>query len=584
MVQQGFFSGSASKSQRIANAGPSTPIRIDSVTTREGKTFNRVLPNMGAGRVGEIRLKKVEAEKKDKPFFSQRLDDVKVASNQVQPLSEIGSTTYEQEVQKYIKGIKDDPSTRLNYDEEGYRVNTFRDRIEDSPSFSEDVMRQNYPAVRQFLYERNPLQYVPGEPLSKKKEDEGNILTKTGNFIANLFTPPAVAGTLEGKPTRFAGEADPTPRPKLDYVNPDKTIMTGSEIRDAFRPSNLFGYKDKFGRFGEAVDKDRQQTLNRVAQKYSSMPVPDARSLNQIRQDRAAKMKKDAKDRQVAFKDTGVQTFGGKVQPQKSADVTYGTNMLSNPAFGFRSKMKPEDQKKYDKSAKDATEMARPDPSIGNVIAQTINRVSGLVGGPQMSLESIGERQLRLANKEVNKPRYQKEAFARNQLGITIGDLRERNMQIIRQNAAARNQAFKTERAIKAAEKSAKRLGGNIGTGRDGGFGTGTEGKGMPSNPKGFSGYSRPSSKSTSKSQGRGGRRGGSTGGSGASSKGGTGGGQSRSGGTTGRTASKASKSRTGRSRSQCDIRTKIDIAPLTNPDLIRDDLANIAYFVQEIK
>ena len=258
--------------------------------------------------------------------------------------------------------------------------------------------------------------------------------------------------------------------------------------------------------------------------------------------------------------------------------------MLSNPAFGFRSKMKPEDQKKYDKSARDATEAARPDPSIGNVIAQTINRVSGLVGGPQMSLESIGERQLRLANKEINRPRYQKEAYARNQLGITIGDLRARNLNIIRQNAAARNQAFKTERAIGAAEKSAKRLWRKYWYWKRWRlWNRNSEGSGMPSNPKGFSGYSR-SSTGTSKSQGRGGARGGSTGGSGSSSKGGTGTGQSRSGGTTGRTASKASKSRTGRSRSQCDIRTKIDIAPLTNPDLIRDDLANIAYFVKEIK
>ena len=120
-----------------------------------------------------------------------------------------------------------------------------------------------------------------------------NIFSKTGNFLANLVTPPAVAGTLEGKPTRFAGEADPTPRPKLDYVNPDKTTMTGSEIRDAFRPSNLFGYKDKFGRFGEAVDRDRQQTINRVSERYSSMPDTDARSLNQIRADRAAKMKEE---------------------------------------------------------------------------------------------------------------------------------------------------------------------------------------------------------------------------------------------------------------------------------------------------
>ena len=122
------------------------------------------------------------------------------------------------------------------------------------------------------------------------------------------------------------------------------------------------------------------------------------------------------------------------------------------------------------------------------------------------------------------------------------------------------------------------------------GFGTGTHGKGMPSNPKGMRqqgvgvSANNLSRHKGSRSQGRGGSRGGSTGGSGASSKGGTGAGQSRSGGTTGRTASKASRSRTGRSRSQCDIRTKIDISELTNTDLFRDDLADVAYFVKEIK
>ena len=122
------------------------------------------------------------------------------------------------------------------------------------------------------------------------------------------------------------------------------------------------------------------------------------------------------------------------------------------------------------------------------------------------------------------------------------------------------------------------------------GFGTGTHGKGMPSNPKGMRqqgvgvSANNLSRHKGSRSQGRGGSRGGSTGGSGASSKGGTGAGQSRSGGTTGRTASKASRSRTGRSRSQCDIRTKIDISELTNTDLFRDDLADVAYFVKEIR
>ena len=472
MVQQGFFSGSASKSQRIANAGASTPVRIDTVTTGEGKKFQRVLPNFGAGRVGEIRLKKAEAEQKEnKPFFSQRLAQNKVA----QPLSEPGSEAFNKEIKQYEESIRKD----LDFDMiDRYGTDELKNLTEEGKQRLED----SYKIYRQYNYDRNPLQYQQGVDFSEKK-DEGNILTKTGNFIANIFTPPAVAGTLEGKPTRFAGEADPTPRPKLDYVNPDKTTMTGSEIRDAFRPSNLFGYKDKFGRYGEAVDRDRQQTMNQVSERYSSMPDPDARSLSQIRQDRAAKMKTDAEQRQARFKETGVQTFGGKVQPQKSADVTYGTNMLSNPAFGFRSKMKPEDQKKYDKSARDATEAAKPDPSIGNVIAQTINRVSGLVGGPQMSLESIGERQLRLANKEVNRPSYQKEAYARNQLGITIGDIRARQRTIIEQNARARNQVFQANKRAAAVERAARRYGSNTGTGRDGGFGTGTVGKGMPSNP-----------------------------------------------------------------------------------------------------
>ena len=200
-------------------------------------------------------------------------------------------------------------------------------------------------------------------------------------------------------------------------------------------------------------------------------------------------------------------------------------------------------------------------------------------------------------------------------LGITNDQLKARNLQQIRENAFARNQAFQADRAQRAVEKAAIRRGGNIGTGRDGGFGLGTTGQGMPSNPKGFSGYSRKSSpgtgtgtgtssgrggisKSTSRGQGGGpssrSKGGTSKGGSKAKSSGsrGQGGGSaSRSKGGTGsgstntsRKASKASKSRTGRSRSQCDIRTKIDISSLTNQNLVKDDLATVAYFVQEIK
>jgi hypothetical protein len=452
------------------------------------------------------------------------------------------------------------------------------------------------------------------ENIEKKVNPEANKVSigdRVGGFLNNVMgISPVAAGTLDANQQ----VSQVSERPKLNYVNPDAKTMSLSEIGEAFKPKNLFGYKDKFGRFddpGSPLARDRAETIQRVAQNFNAPIVGDARTIGQIKADQEARMRENAKLRYESFK------RGERVQ-QKSADVTYGTNMLSNPAFGFRDKMTDKAKAQYDQSAKDATEMARTDPSLGNVAMQTFNRISGFFGGPQGSLESIGERQLRLANKEINRPTYQKEAYARKFLGITNEQLKAKNLQRIRANAYARNQAFQNEKAQKAAERVARRLGGNIGTGRDGGFGTGTEGKGLPSNPKGFSGYSRKSSPSTgtgtgtstsrsrggiSKStsrgqgggpssrskggtgtgkgtQGRGGRRGGSTGGSGSSSKGGTGTGRT----STSRKASKASKGRTGRGRSQCDIRTKIDINQLTNPNLIKDDLATVAYFVLELK
>lgn len=448
------------------------------------------------------------------------------------------------------------------------------------------------------------------ENLDKKLNPE-SIQDKVGGFFNRMTgISPVAAGTLDANQQ----VSQVSERPKLSYVNPDAKTMSLSEIGEAFKPKNLFGYKDKFGRFddpGSPLARDRAETIQRVAQNFSAPITADARTIGQIRADQEARMRENAKLRYDSFK------RGERVQ-QKSADVTYGTNMLSNPAFGFRDKMTDDAKAKYDQSAKDATEMARTDPSLGNVAMQTINRVSGFFGGPQASLEKIGERQLRLANKEINRPAYQKEAYARKFLGITNDQLKAKNIQRIKANAEARTRAFNLQKAIKASEKSARRLGGNIGTGRDGGFGTGTEGKGLPSNPKGFSGYSRKSSPSTgtgtgtSPSRSRGGisksTSRGQGGGPSSRSKGGTGTGKSSqgskssargargsagsrgrggtgSGGTsTSRSASKASKGRTGRGRSQCDIRTKIDITSLTNQNLMKDDLATIAYFVQELR
>jgi len=578
-----------------------------------------------------------------------------------QPLSPIGSDDYNKEVEGFIKEFKTSPYYRRNYDlDTGERIDKYFNPIPGEAKFGEEEMRRDYPYRRQFRYEHfDGGGYTPGVPYGKADTDtevasafsagsglfgddidvgDGVFRTKeqiikmrdypgrfnlepgsklfkqiqeAGRGLVNLVTgtQPVAAGTLDSAP-RFAQVSQVSERPKLGYVNPDAKTMSLSEIGEAFKPRNLFGYKDKFGRFddpGSPLARDRAETMQRVAQNFNAPITPDARTIGQIRADQEARMRENARLRNESFQ------RGERVQ-QKSADVTYGTNMLSNPAFGFRDKMTDAAKAQYDRSAKDATEMARTDPSLGNVAMQTFNRISGLVGGPQASLEKIGERQLRLANKEINRPTYQKEAYARKMLGITNEQLKARNLQRIRANAEARTQAFQNERVQKALEKAAIRRGENIGTGRDGGFGLGTSGQGLPSNPKGFSGYSRKSSpstgtgtgtgtstgrisKSTSRGQGGGpssrskggtgtgkstqGRgRGGSTGGSGASSKGGTGTGRT----STSRTASKASKSRTGRSRSQCDIRTKIDITSLTNQNLTKDDLATVAYFVQELR
>ena len=457
--------------------------------------------------------------------------------------------------------------------------------------------------------------------MEKKLNPEDNRVSigdRVGNFLnAITGTQSVAAGTLDDNQQ----VSQVSERPKLNYVNPDAKTMTMKEIGEAIKPKNLFGYQDKFGRYddpGSPLDRQRQETMQNVYNRFTRPVTLDTRTIGQIRSDQKESMQEAARLRYQDFKDRRALGPAANIQKTFGADDTYGTNVPSNPAMGFRDQMSAVDKARYDKAAKEATAGAQTDPSLGNVLTQTYNRVARRFGLPQKNLETVDQRQLKKAQEVYNRPRYQQEAFARKQLGITNDMVKADNNMRMRLNAMARNQAFQLQKAIKASERAAKRLGGNIGTGRDGGFGTGTEGQGLPSNPKGFSCYSRKSSPSTgtgtgtatsksrggiSKSQSRG-----QGGGPSSRSKGGTGTGKSsqgskssargakgsagsRSKGGTGtggtktsRKASKASKSRTGRSKTRCDIRTKIDISSLTNQNLIRDDLANVAYFVKELR
>ena len=172
------------------------------------------------------------------------------------------------------------------------------------------------------------------------EENKISIGDRVGGFLNKMMgISPVAAGTLDANQQI----SQVSERPKLSYVNPDAKTMSLSEIKDAFKPKNLFGYQDKFGRFddpGSPLARDRAETIQRVAQKFTSPIVGDARTIGQIRADQEARMRENARLRYDSFK------RGERVQ-QKSADVTYGTGMLSNPAYrGLREKYVPRSSKR----------------------------------------------------------------------------------------------------------------------------------------------------------------------------------------------------------------------------------------------
>ena len=138
---------------------------------------------------------------------------------------------------------------------------------------------------------------------------------------------------------------------------------------------------------------------------------------------------------------------------------------------------------------------------------------------------------------------------------------------------ANRNKAKAMAKARKAKKTSSPSRSGTTG-GR--GFGSKSSARGARGSASSRSrgGVSRGS---RSGSPSRGGARGGARGGS-------AGRGASKRGGTR-RGARKSNRGRRGRRGGRrCDIRCKINISLLTNMNLLRDDLADVAYFVRELR
>ena len=220
-------------------------------------------------------------------------------------LAPIGSDDYNKEVEQFIKDIKDDFIYREKYDVDTGEPRDRYGNIIEGRRFGEEEMRRDYPFRRQYRYENwDGEKYTPGVPFGKKETDTkvamlggdnlggpaallGGVLTiggmgvnavkdayqnlapklkkniedrvnpeankisigdRVGGFLNNMMgISPVAAGTLDANQQ----VAQVSERPKLNYVNPDSTTMSLKEIGEAFRPRNLFGYKDKFGRFDD---------------------------------------------------------------------------------------------------------------------------------------------------------------------------------------------------------------------------------------------------------------------------------------------------------------------------------------------
>ncbi len=228
---------------------------------------------------------------------------------------------------------------------------------------------------------------------------------------------------------------------------------------------------------------------------------------------------------------------------------------------------------------------------------------------------SIDESGVARPTSNTGVARAQAAAVNRTLQGKTVSQVNAENRQKMRDRAKARNEARKKRIAASRGKKSQTRSGTSATAAsaktavkksrsfnrsksrRSGSSGATSRSRGATGSASRRA--SRSGTRSSSRrSTGRAGRRGGSAGSAGSRSRGATGSKSRRSSSrsrssNTSRSRRRSSGARRSRSRRRgrrgrrgrrCDLRCKFNIMPLTNMNLIRDDLAEVAYFVKELQ
>ncbi len=549
---------------------------------------------------------RMAGEKENNSFFSVKVEPVKVANNINQYNEQTPSLDYAPDrVESYIKESEERPTYKSTYEkqqEEAKKVEKF---------YGLDPRGITYTPRDESKYEGSVIKSSLGLPDKTLTTKERILGTKPIGYREDdgLTINPIKfdKGTAYGiglnldfknkygltKDPIFGGSMfsdDPVTQSYVKAIAQSESDSLATE--DRLRKEQLAAKEQaKIDEANARFEKISQDFLNDPAYKER------LKKFNESESESPVKDETSTVDKVFGFLDAlgQVKRVGPDATNQESTTEDTG-KLATMPSMGISEEGRKEAEKNRLEKAKEEGENRNVLQKVGDFVGDTFNKLTGI--------DSVESAEAAVAN--MSQPQ-----------GINTGATV--NLSQIG-NVSPTVQAARDAVARSNLRKSGlnRTVGGQSSQANYGrasqGFGTGTHGKGMPSNPKGFSGYSRrksstgtgtgtstskskgststsrsrgqgPGSNSTSRSrggtgtgrssQGRGGRRGGSTGGSGASSKGGV----SRGGrkGTTGRGG------RRGGSR-RCDIRCKFDISLLTNMNLVRDDLAELAYFVQEIK
>ena len=507
-------------------------------------------------------------EKENNSFFSMKVEPVRVANNINKYNEQTPSLDYAPDrVGEYIK--ESETKSYTPKEDTGYGV-SLEKSIDNLDRFDK----------RKFDLDKVTREY--GVPMSKeeKRVTTAYTLTNPDNIFSSTYKfSDTNYDKIQSDYAKYQALRD-----RRDFRREAEEAVNKFRS-DAYADFDRADYAIKMTQYNpDGTEKD----INKYNQTLDQQ-IADLKRVNRTNEDLVDMSKRYPGYYKENFSDEGLYGLSrfGKVVPQSEINA-YEKKVAAEEAERNRlSKLKAKQD--YEESQKNIFQ------KIGDTVGNVFNTLTGTLPAQGDTLQAQG----------INT-------------GATVSIAQMGNVDPVTQmarDAVAKANLRKSglDRTVGGQSSQA-----NYGSGRTGGFGTGTHGKGMPSNPgsqrqtgvgvsagnlsrhkAGHSTSRGGISRSTSRGQGGGpsSRSRGGTGtgrssqGSKSSARGARGSAGSRgrggtgSGGTsTSRSASKASRSRTGRSRTRCDIRTKIDISPLINSNLVKDNLAEVAYFVQEIR